>query len=67
MIQILKRDGTVVPFNKDKIIIAINQCDLALKGRYWNYDKNEPNEQLVSFLEETKTEMLLPYLFLRKS
>lgn len=47
-------ENVIVPYIGDtkRIIIAINQCDLALKGRYWNYDKNEPNEQLVSFLEE---------------
>ena len=32
MIQIMKRDGTLVPFNKDKIVIAINQAFLDVDG-----------------------------------
>lgn len=47
-------ENIIVPFIGDanRIIIAINQCDMALKGRYWNYDKKQPEEQLVSFLNE---------------
>lgn len=46
-------ENIVVPFlGEDKnIVIAINQCDVALKGRYWNYDQNQPDDQLISFLE----------------
>ena len=35
-------ENVIVPYIGDtkRIIIAINQCDLALKGRYWNYDKS---------------------------
>lgn len=36
---------------KDRILVAINQADVAMKGRYWNFDRNEPEEQLVEFLE----------------
>ena len=35
-----------------RILIAINQCDVAMKGRYWNYENNEPEQKLVDFLEE---------------
>lgn len=35
-----------------RILVAINQADMAMKGRNWDRDKNEPNEQLVKFLEE---------------
>src|SRR5574344_277923 len=47
-------ENVIVPFIGDtkRIIIAINQCDMALKGHYWNYEKNKPEEQLVSFLNE---------------
>lgn len=47
-------EKVIVPFISDtnRLIIAINQCDLALKGRYWNHIKNEPDEQLVYFLEQ---------------
>lgn len=38
-----------------RILIAINQADMAMKGRNWNYEKNEPNQQLVNFLEEKVT------------
>lgn len=37
---------------KDRVLIAINQADVAMKGRYWDYTNNEPEPKLVSFLEE---------------
>ena len=38
---------------KDKrILVAINQADMAMKGRNWDFEKNEPNEQLIAFLDE---------------
>lgn len=37
---------------KDRILVALNQADLAMKGRYWNYEKNEPEEKLQEFLEK---------------
>lgn len=47
-------EKVIVPYIEDtkRIVIAINQCDMALKGRYWNYDANHPDPQLISFLEE---------------
>ena len=37
----------------DRILIALNQADIAMKtGRHWDYEKNEPDETLVSFLNE---------------
>lgn len=39
--------------NKEKrILIAINQADMAMKGHYWNDEENKPEPQLVKFLEE---------------
>lgn len=39
--------------NKEKrILVAINQADVAMKGRYWDYESNKPESQLVKFLEE---------------
>lgn len=35
-----------------RILVAINQADMAMKGRNWDYEKNEPNQQLKKFLEE---------------
>lgn len=37
---------------KERILIAINQCDVAMKGRYWNESENKPEPKLVEFLEE---------------
>ena len=38
---------------KGRILIALNQADIAMKtGRHWDYDKNEPDEILVKYLEE---------------
>ncbi|MCI9595962.1 MAG: GTP-binding protein [Firmicutes bacterium] len=37
---------------ENRILVAINQADMAMKGRNWDYEKNEPNRQLVSFLED---------------
>lgn len=36
-----------------RILVALNQADIAMKtGRHWDYEKNEPDETLISFLEE---------------
>lgn len=47
-------ENIIVPYMDDKkrIIVAINQCDMALKGRYWNHENNQPEEQLTAFLDE---------------
>ena len=38
---------------RKRILVALNQADVAMKtGRHWNYEKNEPDEVLVKFLEE---------------
>ncbi len=38
--------------DKSRLLIAINQCDMAMKGRGWNYEKNEPMPELITFLDE---------------
>lgn len=38
--------------DKKRLLIAINQADMAMKGRNWDYKKNEPLPPLVTFLEE---------------
>jgi predicted GTPase len=38
--------------SKDRVLIAINQCDVAMKGRYWDYENNKPLKPLVKFLQE---------------
>ncbi len=43
----------IVPnFQKDRILIAINQADVAMKGRGWNFNTNTPDEKLIEFLEQ---------------
>jgi len=34
----------------DRILIAINQADVAMKGRYWNFKNNKPEPELIAFL-----------------
>ena len=42
----------VVPnFQTDRVLIAINQADVAMKGRHWDEEKNCPDEVLWEFLE----------------
>ncbi|OHY54572.1 GTP-binding protein [Shewanella algae] len=36
---------------KDRVLIAINQADVAMKGRYWDYENNKPEPKLIEFLE----------------
>jgi len=43
----------IVPnIQADRILVAINQADLAMKGRHWNRDTNRPDPVLLDFLEE---------------
>ena len=43
----------IIPnFQKDRIFVAINQADVAMKGRYWDYKNNKPLPKLKYFLEE---------------
>lgn len=43
----------IVPnIQKDRIFVIINQADMAMKGRHWNYTTNTPDTYLLSFLEE---------------
>lgn len=35
---------------KDRILIAINQCDIAMKGKGWNHQDNSPENVLENFL-----------------
>lgn len=38
--------------DKNRLLVAINQADLAMKGRYWDGDKNRPEPELIKFLNE---------------
>ncbi len=37
---------------ENRILVAINQADMAMKGRYWNAEENRPEAPLVKFLDE---------------
>lgn len=47
-------ENIVIPYIGDekRMVVAINQCDMAMKGRYWNYEKNIPDPQLYDFLNK---------------
>lgn len=38
--------------DKSRLLIAINQADVAMKGRYWDYENNQPEPKLIEFLDE---------------
>ena len=48
-------NNVIIPnLGKDKesrILVAINQADMAMKGRNWDFENNKPNKQLKEFLE----------------
>lgn len=37
---------------ENRLLVAINQADVAMKGRYWNYEDNKPEPPLVEFLDK---------------
>lgn len=37
---------------QNRILVAINQADVAMKGRYWDYENNRPEPPLQKFLDE---------------
>ena len=42
----------VVPnFQKERVLIAINQADIAMKGRGWSHREKKPEQSLIEFLE----------------
>jgi len=48
----LLNDIIVPNFQKNRILIAVNQADVAMKGRYWDFKNNKPEQKLKNFLEE---------------
>ena len=43
----------IVPnFQRNRILVAINQSDVAMKGRHWNIQLNKPDSVLEKFLKE---------------
>ena len=41
--------------DKNRLLVAINQCDIAMKGRHWNSKENQPEPPLIDFLNEKVT------------
>lgn len=48
----LLRDVILPVFDPKRIIVLINQADMAMKGRYWNHRLNRPEPELIHFLDE---------------
>lgn len=43
----------VIPnFQTERVLIAINQADMAMKGHHWNKEENRPRNALIEFLED---------------
>lgn len=49
-------NNVIIPYmgkeRNERILVAINQADVAMKGKHWDYEKNAPDEVLKKFLEE---------------
>lgn len=47
-------ENIIAPFigDSNRILIGINQCDIAMKGRHWNHEKQQPDDELIAFLNE---------------
>lgn len=39
----------------DRVVVAINQADMAMKGRNWNKNTNSPQPELIRFLDQQAT------------
>lgn len=37
---------------ENRILVAINKCDTAMSGHYWDREKNEPEPRLIEFMDE---------------
>ena len=42
----------ILNFQKERVVIAVNQADMAMKGRHWDYENNRPDMVLKDFLEQ---------------
>lgn len=46
-------NNVILPnFPSNRVLVAINQADVAMKGRHWDSRKNRPDEILTEYLEE---------------
>ncbi|NMA45019.1 MAG: GTP-binding protein HSR1 [Lentisphaerae bacterium] len=47
----LLRDIIVPHIQRERILVVINQADVAMKGRHWCHDLNRPDARLEEFLQ----------------
>ena len=46
-------NDVIVPnISKYRILVLINQADMAMKGRHWDYKLNKPDDVLLEFLDK---------------
>lgn len=49
----------IVPnISKDRILIAINQCDMGMKGKHWDNINHFPQDELIEQLEEKRSSIV---------
>lgn len=48
----LLKNAVVPNIESDRIMVAINQADMAMRGKYWNSIYKHPETQLYDFLEK---------------
>lgn len=48
----LLRDVILKMIDPDRVVVAINQADMAMKGRYWDKVLHQPQPALQQFLDE---------------
>ncbi len=48
----LLNDIIIPNIQRDRILVVINQADVAMKGRHWQYDLSCPDACLQAFLQE---------------
>ncbi|MDY4746815.1 GTPase [Veillonella caviae] len=47
----LLKDVILPHITPDRVLVAINQADVAMKGRNWDYTSNSPNQELLDYLD----------------
>ena len=38
--------------DKSRLLVAINQADMSMKGKGWDYEQNKPSPELIEFLDK---------------
>ena len=54
----LLNDVIVPNFPKERILVAINQADMAMKGRHWDSYSKQPDDTLRAFLDDKARSLL---------